>query len=456
MASSISRSLDISPVKKYGFFILILFIFSAFSIFGYKQFMMGRTRLAETVIFMNAMGYLAFLWILSGFLDSWLLAKVLFIGLAVATLTYFLSELVATPSSQWQDQIALVVSESTAKYLPKYVTTNLSQLNFLGPLCIFILFFAFCTLFFFLIIYQQDDSALQIFRFGLIIIIFFDLLAALPLILVKRSQNLGPDTRNMIFVSLFGILLLNSLIFLVFYWSMDYIPDGAISLGDIELSITPTVFAFMICSFIALVMAPYISGWRVSKKWRIVLLEKRLKTLEELLDILELCKPTEYSSRLKALIEKIESNIRDFRVAYTLFPEHIVDSQGRIKLEVTICGPGLLTMDPRLFHLQALGSLKSNLLTNLDHLEGIWGGDDALTQKANELAGFYRIRKDEIWRQIEEEKKTRLSLWVDLSPIIYTMITVFFSVMLRYMIESSDAKEMVLEMVKMIPVAPPI
>ncbi|MEI6103775.1 MAG: hypothetical protein WCP70_07495 [Methanothrix sp.] len=274
--------------------------------------------------------------------------------------------------------------------------------------------------------------------------------------MVKRSQNLGPDTRNMIFVSLFGILLLNSLIFLVFYWSMDYIPDGAISLGDIELSITPTVFAFMICSFIALVMAPYISGWRVSKKWRIVLLEKRLKTLEELLDILELCKPTEYSSRLKALIEKIESNIRDFRVAYTLFPEHIVDSQGRIKLEVTICGPGLLTMDPRLFHLQALGSLKSNLLTNLDHLEGIWGGDDALTQKANELAGFYRIRKDEIWRQIEEEKKTRLSLWVDLSPIIYTMITVFFSVMLRYMIESSDAKEMVLEMVKMIPVAPPI
>jgi tetratricopeptide (TPR) repeat protein len=447
MAFSISRALDSSPPGKYLFFILML-IFAAV-ILGYLRILRSKADWVMTAILVNVLGFLAFLWILSSFFDPWLLAKFSLIGSVVAILMYYLYEMFEPPESKWKEQVAYSLLEMQRKYLPGKLMSKMSWLDLFGFMLFAIIFFSICVLFFFSITNQQERTALEVLRHGLLAIIILDLLAVSPLIVTLQSENLSTETRNMLFVCLFAVLLINSLLFIVYYWSWDYSPDQGLALGDISLTVTSGVFVLMLLAFVLLAMAPYITGWRKAKKWRMILLEKRSTFLDKMLDILELGQPAQHSSCLTKMIEEIESHILDFRGTYFHSQDEIVDRDGDVRLEETICGPNLQTMDPRLCHLQALRTLKNNLSINIKQLEGIWGGDASLMQKADELARAYRIRKAGIIRQVDVEKKTNLFLFF-LSPIIYSVITVILNEVLRHMIESGNAKEAVLEMAKIV------
>lgn len=369
-------------------------------------------------------------WVLSRFFSIRLIGLFLAVVFIWLIFTAFIWALLGSPRGVWRSRYLLAFFEYQ-------MTHSVFTLLIIG---IYYIIGISYTIIAYNIIFHQTIPSLTAtilaFRYTLFLI-FAGLILLFPFDLaVLISQNIDENTRIRGLIGNLGFLGIKTIYLVVLFWSIGYAGMGfKITVGEFNFTISPELIIIVVAFFIIFYFLPYLAGSQRAKKWREQLLEKRLVWLGEVLDILERPTPSLYTSKLKRLQAKIDSE-----------KKHFVEEDWMVKRGEEFDQVETLdeidTAEHDLAQLYYKARQLDSRFMYLDYLKNLFGeiseciaeftrskGEAKLTSKARAYADAYRIRKNELTESLIQEEKTKPVLWVGLtvifSPIVAQILSEF-------------------------------
>jgi hypothetical protein len=261
---------------------------------------------------------------------------------------------------------------------------------------------------------SSEQDSLMIFQIALIAIFLIGLSLTLPSLLGNLlSKNQDKEIRNILLLIQAGYLAVIAVYLILIIWSSEIANDKIQVRFALILILSILLFSFLI---------PYFAGWQRSRRWRIYLIERELKWINQLLNILDFPSTHQYISKLKIVMCNINTEIENFIEKEKLLKvfainenqEQLFDSKER-EVQYT---------DSRLEYLTFLTLLRKGIFECIYEFESLKGDSDSNSfELAQGFSSAYRIRKDELISSLEREGQAKPLLWIGLTFIFTTILS---------------------------------
>ncbi|HWQ20366.1 MAG TPA: tetratricopeptide repeat protein [Methanotrichaceae archaeon] len=407
MAFSHARDAGPGLLDKRGVFLIFLTAYLALAASGYVVSRRHRVPTAITILTVNLLSFVAFGWILSGFLDIELVGIFIAGGLLMALLAGTLWILLGSPTTPCGVRSIWTFLE--------WEKRQILPAKAFRVICIFavIVYAVMAIDFYFRFGLISEQMTVSMIRAALILILLMSSAVTLPpIIAVLMSMNLDKDTRNLVLVTQFGYLGMAALFLPVILWIMGIDNDKyPFQLSSVALSVSPLLLIILASLFIFALIIPYLSGWHRGKKWRELLLTKERTWLEDLLEVLTFPTPELFIPKLESILARSKEEKRIFTESNFLKEDMIEETMMKLSEEEIIYKAHIMQMDPRLSYLEFLDNLQARISECICQMKKA-KADEGILRVAESYVGAYSSRKDKIDQAIEVQRSTRPQLWI--------------------------------------------
>ncbi|HEX2060231.1 MAG TPA: hypothetical protein VHK90_05785 [Thermoanaerobaculia bacterium] len=279
---------------------------------------------SELNLVLNLVAIFAFVYLLSGYFNWWLIAALFAATQAGVVLAAILNGFVGSTTGRWGPRVMWAGAEFGMTHQPVAAgALLLSLLITVGyPIVIGVTYFRSRASELPAHIFQYTLS--MFFLSGLVIISTF---LVGPLV----SKNLNEDTRIRLFVNQLSALVPNALWLALVFWSFGIAGTGRkIAVGAVSLEFSPLLLAILIGLFVMTVLLPYLIGAQRARQWRISLLSARKNWMSKLRDILETPAGSLHLPKLAALQNELEREISEFIGSDPIVAAGIQIDQGNV------------------------------------------------------------------------------------------------------------------------------
>lgn len=407
MAFSHARDAGPGLLDQRSVFLIFLTAYLAMAVAGYVISRRHRVPTAIAILTVNLLSFVAFGWILSGFLDVELVGIFIAGGLMMAILSGTLWILLGSPTTPWGVRSIWTFLEwEKRQILPAKV---------FRIICISaVIVYAIMAIdFYFRFGLISEQMTISMIRAALILILLISSAVTLPpIIAVLMSMNLDKDTRNLVLVTQFGYLGMAALFLPVILWIMGIDNDKyPLQLSSVALSVSPLLLIILASLFIFALIIPYLSGWHRGKKWRELLLTKERTWLDDLLEVLTFPTPELYIPKLESMLAEMKDEKRIFIESNFLKEDIINETMMKLSEQEVIYEAHITQMDPRLSHLEFLDNLQSRISECICQMKKA-KADEEVLKVAQSYADAYSSRKDKIDQAIEVQRSAKPQMWI--------------------------------------------
>lgn len=426
MAYSLGREREMNSETKMGIFAAFVIAYSGLVAGGYalkRRFWKYTTTIATLSI--NFLGFFTLMWLLSGFFDILLVGQFLIGGVLMIAISAVLWSLAGFPTKPWVAQLVLEIEDFNRK------CPNLSLLIRAVGLLAVLLFASIATVFYFRLYLSTEISMVDFLKFAFISIFLVGLLVTLPPIWSAMiSKNLDGRTRELFLIFQFGHLGLSGLYSGLILWIFGIGSfSRSVSMGDIKFPISIHSLGIAMFLFVLAIILPYVSGSKRASMWKIALLDKERRWLDELLEVLDYPTPDLYVPKLRKILNEIND---DNRVSCQ------EDKFDRIR---PIYGAEALRLDPRFRYRDFSMKIREKIAETIAQFEYLDDNEEKLKENARIYTEAYRLRRDEIVSMIEREGQFKPRFWIALAiiltPVLGQILASLINWILKAMIDTN-------------------
>jgi tetratricopeptide (TPR) repeat protein len=426
MAYSLGRQLELNSETKTGVFATFLIAYSVLAWGGYALTKRHRKYAISIVtLSINLLGFLAMMWILSGFFDLLLIGQFLLGGVVMVAISTAIWSLSGFPANPWINQLVQEIENFDAK-CPRF-SRFIRAVGFLAVLSYVLM----AIIFYFRLHLGSEISMVDFLKIAFGSIFLLGLLVTLPPIWSAMiSKNLDGRTRELLLIFQFGHLGLSGLYSGMILWIFGKGNfSHSLSLGDIKFPISIHSLGIVMFLFVLAVIIPYVSGSKRAGKWKTTLFEKERRWLDELVDVLDYPTPNLYVSKLRKVMTEIKGE--------DTIPGQEEDLD-RIK---SLYGAEVLRLDPRSRHREFSMKLQEQIAEMIAQFEGTSHEGQTIQERAPIYAEACRLRRDEIIGMIEREGKFKPKFWIILAiiltPVLGQILATLINWILKAMIDTN-------------------
>ena len=275
---------------------------------------------------------------------------------------------------------------------------------------------------------SSEQTSLRIFQSTIIAVFLIGLISTLPKLLKSLlSKNQDLKMRKLLLLFQSGYLVIIAVFLSLILWSSE------IATSELQVRfVLILILSILLFSFIL----PYFSGWQRSKSWRIHLMEKKLKWINQLLEILDFPTTRRYILKLRLIQNEIEAEQMNFikheelteyfKTCRIHNPNNDHEFDSDISKSVDISGSFLNgtceidSADPSVEYINFLNNLIERIEECIDEFESL--KIDIWFELAKGYALAYRTRKEEILTDLEKEMQSKPLLWVGLTFILTALL----------------------------------
>jgi tetratricopeptide (TPR) repeat protein len=423
MAYSLGRERELSSEEKMGIFAAFLFALVAG---GYALSRLFRKyKILIVILSVNLLGFLTFMWVLSGLFDFTLVKQFLAGGVLMIGISAALWSFSGFPLDPWMTQLVLAI-----EYFEKRCPSLSWTIRAVGLLAV-LAYIGVAVRFYFRFHLDTELSMVHFLEFAFVSIFLVGLFVTLPPIWAAMlSKNLDRGTRDILLIFQFGHLGITGLYLGLILWIFEIGSfDHSVQLGNIKFPISPHFLGIMMSLFLLAILIPYISGSKRASMWTLALLGKERYWLDELLDILDYPTPSLYVPKLQKILDGIKDD------------DMISGQDGELNRIESLYDADALRLDPRFCYSGFLMRHQDRIAENIDQFKELKGDGVEIKETARIYAEAYRFRRDEIAGMIEREGQFKPRLWVALAiiltPILGQILASLINWILKAMIETN-------------------
>jgi hypothetical protein len=379
------------------------------------------------LIFLNLAGFMAFSWILAGFLEPQVVLYFWMEVIIIIILTGILWALFNPKEPSWETRTDLALFEFEIRH--ELFSRIIDFIAFI-LICSYGIFGLLC---YFHGVFLPEDIPLNMLKVATLFILISMLIISLPIIIgIIISKNVNHDIRNVILIFQFGYLGLNGLLFYWVFWcfGIQAIGPTKFRLSEFSTKINNVLLILMIALFILAFLLPYLCGWRRTKSAHELILQKKMDLLDDLSKVLKFSG----SIKFKELLKNFDNNVINEK---KIFEQR--DKMVPLLLEWKIDAK----LDYRCKYIKFL----DHILCCNSQLEILSGtGGSTFVNEVQHYLDVVVEDKSKLENRFELEKKSRPQLWIGLVTIISPMLAPILNELVIWMgipIQSTEITKLI-------------